>query len=436
MNAPLPFVSLVVVNYNGMAHLPDCLRSVAGLDYPSDHLQILLIDNGSTDGGTGWGRGRERRVGGMGLACREERAYRRPGDYDTAHYLLFASGGAMAIRREAFFEVGGFDPDYFMYHEDVDLGWRLWLQGYKILYVPSAVVHHRQGGGYAGDSAPVYFLNERNALFTVIKNCGDAWLARLLPLLLFWVVERTGGYLRIDPAAYGLCEGTPLPHAVPVSPAALFELPREAFVQMMLRADVGFAQAAKLLDSFSLGTGDTSLFSRHLRRLHDALGAEVPNAGSLVECFLYLADHTVAEVEARFGPDLLSEMTAHVGIDLRDVQLLARTLTVAGSRLLAGLLPETAAASERLASSQGTVGAGLLALLREAAWRDAVFYREELAKRTDQLIRVLQEDQQRQASSAGREAAWIKEEEALRAELATKASALEETRSKLAELRR
>jgi len=218
--------------------------------------------------------------------------------------------------------------------------------------------------------------------------------------------------------------------------ATLFELPREAFVQMMLRADVGFAQAAKLLDSFSLGTGDTSLFSRHLRRLHDALGAEVPNAGSLVECFLYLADHTVAEVEARFGPDLLSEMTAHVGIDLRDVQLLARTLTVAGSRLLAGLLPETAAASERLASSQGTVGAGLLALLREAAWRDAVFYREELAKRTDQLIRVLQEDQQRQASSAGREAAWIKEEEALRAELATKASALEETRSKLAELRR
>src|SRR3990172_3669470 len=179
----------------------------------------------------------------------------------------WARGGAV------FLEAGGFDADFFMYHEDVDLGWRLWLQGYKILYVPSALVYHKQGGSFFGDRAPLYFLNERNALFTVIKNCGDAWLARLLPLLLFWIVERTGRYLQMDPQAYGLGQAAArLPQSVAVSPAALagvaavmdvirhlprmlekraaiqarrartdeeiatlFELPPDVFVQIMLR---------------------------------------------------------------------------------------------------------------------------------------------------------------------------------------------------------
>ena len=43
--------------------------------------------------------------------------------------VLFASGAAMVVRADVFERVGGFDERYFMFFEDVDLGWRLWLLG-------------------------------------------------------------------------------------------------------------------------------------------------------------------------------------------------------------------------------------------------------------------------------------------------------------------
>lgn len=54
----------------------------------------------------------------------------------------WASGACMAVRRSAFAETGGFDESFFMYAEDVDLSWHLRALGYKIKYVPAAVVHH------------------------------------------------------------------------------------------------------------------------------------------------------------------------------------------------------------------------------------------------------------------------------------------------------
>jgi GT2 family glycosyltransferase len=55
----------------------------------------------------------------------------------------WCSGAAALIRRAAFEEVGGFDEKlYFMYCEDVDFSWRLWLKGWKCVYVPDAVVQH------------------------------------------------------------------------------------------------------------------------------------------------------------------------------------------------------------------------------------------------------------------------------------------------------
>ena len=39
----------------------------------------------------------------------------------------------MLIHRDIFLEVGGFDESFFAYFEDVDLGWRLWLMGYRVV---------------------------------------------------------------------------------------------------------------------------------------------------------------------------------------------------------------------------------------------------------------------------------------------------------------
>jgi len=55
----------------------------------------------------------------------------------------WCSGAAALVRREAFDQVGGFDDRlFFMYCEDVDLSWKLWLKGWKCVYVPAAIVQH------------------------------------------------------------------------------------------------------------------------------------------------------------------------------------------------------------------------------------------------------------------------------------------------------
>ena len=79
--------------------------------------------------------------------------------------LLFGCGGNLLVRRRSFLEAGGFDESYFAYFEDVDLGWRLWSGGERILACPGASARHRQGASSArlGD-ARRGTLYERNAL--------------------------------------------------------------------------------------------------------------------------------------------------------------------------------------------------------------------------------------------------------------------------------
>ena len=45
-----PAVSVVLVNLNGAEHLPDCLDSLRAQDYPAERLEVIVVDNGSTDG--------------------------------------------------------------------------------------------------------------------------------------------------------------------------------------------------------------------------------------------------------------------------------------------------------------------------------------------------------------------------------------------------
>lgn len=66
-------------------------------------------------------------------------------DPDVARDADWLSGCAVAVRRDVFREVGGFDPGYFMYVEDVDLGRRLRDQGWRLRFEPSARVVHAVG---------------------------------------------------------------------------------------------------------------------------------------------------------------------------------------------------------------------------------------------------------------------------------------------------
>ena len=104
---------------------------------------------------------------------------------------LFACGGLMSVRRDAFLESGGFDDDYFAYLEDVDFGWRQWIFGRRIIAEPRAVARHR--GGATGEALGVFsrgFLIEKNAFATAYKNFDAEYFRDLMPAVLAAFVIR------------------------------------------------------------------------------------------------------------------------------------------------------------------------------------------------------------------------------------------------------
>ena len=260
----LPDVTVIVLNFNGKDYLGDCLDSLLALDYPSDRLEIMVVDNGSVDrsvsfvrqayptvrllelpenrgfaagnnAGAQAARGaylaflnNDMRVDPRWLiemveamqtaddvACVGARILTWDGNgidfvggtlnfygmgfqpedmvkaSEGVHQVLFACGGAMLVRRDIFLESGGFDESFFAYFEDVDLGWRLWVLGYRVLFAPRAVAYHRghaTGKKFEGERRAL--LYERNALAVILKNYGDEALTRILPVALLLTARR------------------------------------------------------------------------------------------------------------------------------------------------------------------------------------------------------------------------------------------------------
>jgi GT2 family glycosyltransferase len=92
--------------------------------------------------------------------------------------VFSACGAAAFYPRQAFLDAGGFDEDYFSYHEDVDLGFRLRLIGGRCLYVPQAVVYHVGSASTGKASDFAFYHGHRNLVWTFFKD---------MPAALFWV---------------------------------------------------------------------------------------------------------------------------------------------------------------------------------------------------------------------------------------------------------
>lgn len=92
------------------------------------------------------------------------------GQYDGDRPVFWASGAALLVRSDAWFEVGGLDEDFFAHMEEIDLCWRLRNRGHVIGVATGAHVHHL-GGGTLGQADPrKAFLNFRNNLYLLLKN--------------------------------------------------------------------------------------------------------------------------------------------------------------------------------------------------------------------------------------------------------------------------
>jgi len=117
--------------------------------------------------------GTEVHVTGIGWAG----GYGEPADSITELREVAApSGAAMAMRAQTFRELGGFAEELFMYLEDVELGWRARLAGYRVVLDPRADVFHQYE--YGRNPRKSYFLERNRLVF-----CLTAYSARLLLLL-------------------------------------------------------------------------------------------------------------------------------------------------------------------------------------------------------------------------------------------------------------
>ena len=117
--------------------------------------------------------------------------------------ILFPCGGAMLIDRQVFLEVGGFDPDYFALFEDVDLGWRLWVMGYRVAFAAESITCHRGHSTLETQTLPkVRYLMHRNALLTILKNYDDERFQKILPLAIRLAIKRAVHFCGVDPESF------------------------------------------------------------------------------------------------------------------------------------------------------------------------------------------------------------------------------------------
>ncbi|MFH0874115.1 MAG: glycosyltransferase family 2 protein [Candidatus Komeilibacteria bacterium] len=262
-------VALLIVNYNGLAYLPQCLSAVFTTLQPDIERLVYVVDNNSTDTSVDYIRQHYPQVrliqaktnlgfaGGNQLgweaiikqgqadyifllnqdAYLTDRVLTQLVDFleqhsDAAavqpklllwpdqslinslgnriHYLGFGytegngwpdqqiavaprsinycTGAAVLLRPEVIEQLGSglFDPEMFMYHEDLDLGWRLRLAGYRNYLVPSAVVYHQYE--FQRSLRQIFYF-ERNRLWVGAKNYRLGTLVLLFPA---WLVMELG----------------------------------------------------------------------------------------------------------------------------------------------------------------------------------------------------------------------------------------------------
>ena len=94
-------------------------------------------------------------------------------NYDKPVEIFYAKGASFILKREVLAKTGLFDSDIFLYYDEVDLCWRIWLSGYKVVYTPGSVVRHASGATASSmHQQKRLFFYSRNHILAVLKNYG------------------------------------------------------------------------------------------------------------------------------------------------------------------------------------------------------------------------------------------------------------------------
>lgn len=105
-------------------------------------------------------------------------------------FRLGVSGASLFIPQKIFTELGGFDPEFFCYYEDLDLGHRAWLAGYRVVNIPKSIVYHQYGKVWGTRNSPQrVYLSTRNRLLYISKNL-ELW--NLLKSIFIGIIQDLG----------------------------------------------------------------------------------------------------------------------------------------------------------------------------------------------------------------------------------------------------
>jgi GT2 family glycosyltransferase len=144
-----------------------------------------------------------------------------------------ACGAACLMPKSVFAELGGFDEEFFVSHEDVDLSYRARLLGYRVRYVPDAIVHHLGSATLGRQSSRAVYYGQRNLEWVYLKNSPASILVRTAPAHLAYNVAAAVHFARAGQAWT----------FIRAKAAALAALPgllrKRAVVQRARRVDAG-----------------------------------------------------------------------------------------------------------------------------------------------------------------------------------------------------
>ncbi len=112
-------------------------------------------------------------------------------EFDREKEIFAAKGACMIIRKDLIDKVGLFDEDYFAYFEESDFCWRVWLNGYKILYYPKTFIYHKVGFTIKRQNVSElnyhYYKNRIASLIKNLNNWNVLWIVPLHVILSFGI---------------------------------------------------------------------------------------------------------------------------------------------------------------------------------------------------------------------------------------------------------
>lgn len=131
------------------------------------------------------------------LWARAESGIRDTGQFDSQVAVLAGKSASCMIRRTVFAEVGMFDSSYEILGEETDLSWRVWLSGWKVLYVPASVTLHAFNTRFKPKDmytpSRVYRNGCRNYLtMTYVCTGKKRWIFPLFTQLCVWTTAGIG----------------------------------------------------------------------------------------------------------------------------------------------------------------------------------------------------------------------------------------------------